>query len=88
MQLLFYGLDFSGDLQRDATVNIISGLGVLTIEIPAETAAQVVLSGNYRKLELEGDWMSDKNIHSTGATGKSLLINVEMDLGSLRLVRK
>lgn len=83
-----YTLDFSGDLQRDAAAEILSGLGSLTIEIPAKTAAQVTLHGNLRGLVVEGDWLINENVYSTGGAGHMLTLNVAVDLGTMTLVRK
>jgi len=81
-----YTLEFSGERQRETTVNIISGLGALKIEVPADTAVTTVLDGNFQKLELQGEWQSEENVHSTAGTGHALTIKVEMDLGTLLLV--
>jgi hypothetical protein len=83
-----YTLDFSGERRREMTVNIVSGLGALKIEVPAETSVTAVLDGNFQKFELQGKWQSKENVHAVDGPGHTLTINVEMDLGTLLLVSR
>jgi hypothetical protein len=83
-----YTLDFSGRLQRDMNVNITYGLGTLTLIVPPETNVRITLSGNYRRINGEGNWIYDRNIYTSGSDGPLLNINVEMDMGGLTLALK
>ena len=83
-----YTLDFSGELQQNSTVDIISGLGYLQIIIPKNINTIIVLDGIIQRQNIEGDWINDKNIYFNKTSGNLLTINVEMDITTLELIKK
>ena len=83
-----YSLDFSGDLQRDANVTIITGLGQIQLEVPRDIPATITIIGQVRGLEVEGDWISDRNVYTNPGTGHQLTVELNVDLGSIKLVLK
>jgi hypothetical protein len=85
-----YTLDFSGQLRSDATVRIKAGVGTVRIEVPAETAAQVTVSGALTDVSQEGNWTTTGKTSSTpaakaGSQEKMLLIEIDMSVGKLEL---
>jgi hypothetical protein len=81
-----YMLDFSGVLQRDATVKVVSGVSNVRIVVPAGMTANVDVSGAVSNVNTEGTWtVNDKHYEVTGS-GPTLTITVEMGVGNLTLV--
>ena len=83
-----YTLDFSGTLQRDATVKISSGVSSLRVIVPSGTAATITVSGGLNDVSTEGTWTVQDDVYSTGATGSTLTIEIQMGVGSLTLESK
>jgi len=80
-----YTLDFSGDLQRDATVTVEAGVGSVRIIVPANTSAKVVASNGIGSVDTNGTWTANGDTYTTNGTGKTLTILVKMGVGSLEL---
>jgi hypothetical protein len=80
-----YTLDFSGELQRDATVSVDAGVGSVKIIVPANTAANVVVTNGVGNVDVSGTWASSNNGYSTNGSGKTLTIMVKLGVGSLEL---
>jgi hypothetical protein len=84
-----YTLDFGGTLQRDGTVNIKAGVCTITIIIPADTVAEVNVTGGLSTTNTEGTWTSAGDTYEkSGTSAARLVINVEMGAGTLTLVNK
>ena len=83
-----YTLDFSGMLQRDATVTVSSGVSSLRIIVPSSTAANITVTGGLNNVSTEGTWTVTNDVYSTGATGPTLTISIQMGVGSLTLESK
>lgn len=81
-----YTLNFSGTLQQDANVTIISGLGYTRVEIPKDIPATVVVNGIVRGLQVEGTWEANQNTYKNFGSGYQLFIDVNMDMGTLELI--
>ncbi|MCL4562225.1 MAG: toast rack family protein [Chloroflexi bacterium] len=83
-----YTLDFTGTLQRDATVNIKSGVSQITIFIPSGMSAKIIASGGLNNINTEGTWTTSGDTYETTGSGPTLTIHVDMGLGNLNLYRK
>jgi hypothetical protein len=83
-----YTLNFSGELQRDADVNVEAGVSSVTIVIPEGTKAVIKVDGGMHNIDTSGTWTVDSNVYTTKGTGSTLNIDVSMSLGSLELVQK
>lgn len=83
-----YTLDFSGDLQRDARINITYGLGDVKIIIPSGYAARITVEGGLNNVNLSGTWNVDGNEYRNNGTGPLLDFRVKLGLGNLRLVNQ
>jgi hypothetical protein len=81
-----YALDFSGDLQREASVRVAAGLGAVRITVPAGTSARVEVSGGLNAVDTQGTWNVSGDVYETTGSGPLLTIEVEMGAGSLTLV--
>jgi len=80
-----YILDFSGDLQQDANITLVAGLGKLQVEIPAEIPATITVSGTTSGLETNGGWIANQNVYTNPGEGHQLIIEIFMDMGTLVL---
>jgi hypothetical protein len=84
-----YTLDFGGTLMRDGTVNIKVGVCTLTLLLPADTPAEVNVSGGLNTVNTEGTWTSAGDTYEKSGSGASrLTINVDIGAGTLTLVNK
>jgi hypothetical protein len=83
-----YLLDFSGTLNQDATVNIHSGVSALTIIIPEGTRAIITNSGAITNVTPVGTWTVSNNRYEAAGEGHTLTINIDMAVGSLKLVHQ
>lgn len=83
-----YTLDFSGELQRDATVNVKAGVCTLTIIIPEGTAARINLDGGLTTVKTEGTWSASNDTYETSGTGPQLTINIDLGAATLTLINK
>ena len=82
-----YTLDFSGDLQRDATVSIDSGFSDLTIVIPQGVSASVTVDSTLADVSFGDGWSQQGKIYSQKGEGPTLTIIINMGAGNLRLTK-
>jgi hypothetical protein len=80
-----YMFDFSGELRRDATVNIKVGLSNVQILVPPGVSARVFVKGRPGSVSSDGAWTQKSDHFANGADGPQLTITVEMAAGSLQL---
>ncbi|KPL06499.1 hypothetical protein AMJ86_08330 [bacterium SM23_57] len=80
-----YELDFSGTLQREASVFIETGLSSLTISVPDSTQTQVKVEEGLSNITSRGSWSQTGNTYTIPGDGHVLTINVEMKAGNLIL---
>jgi hypothetical protein len=80
-----YTLDFSGELQRDASVNVDSGLSELIIIVPEGVNATVSIEGGLADINARNGWSQSGNTYSHEGSGPALTITVNMGAGSVTL---
>lgn len=80
-----YTLDFSGELKRNASVIVKSGLASISILVPEGTAAQVFLEGGLTNVDTDGAWQASGGEYVLSGEGPLLTIRVEMGAGNLEL---
>ena len=80
-----YLLDFSGILQRDATVNIESGISQLVIVVPASINANVKVESSLTKVTALGVWEQSGGDYFLSGSGPTLTVYITMGAGSLEL---
>ena len=80
-----YSLDFSGELQRDASVRINSGLSELIIMVPEGVNAEVTIEGGLTDINTRNGWSQSGNAYSHEGSGPTLTISVNMGAGSVTL---
>ncbi len=80
-----YTLEFTGELQHDASVDIQSGLSNLNIIVPEGTATSLSMRGGLTNVNSSGAWNSSGDIYVIEGSGPSITINVDMGAGNLEL---
>lgn len=80
-----YTLDFSGELQREATVTIESGLGSVRIVLPTGTAGTVKFDGSLSNVDMSGEWERHGNEYVQSGSGPQITFFVEIGFGNLEL---
>lgn len=80
-----YKLDFSGELQRDATVTIESGFGDMSLIIPKDVNANVTVESAAATINHSTNWTENGKIYSQKGEGKTLTIIIKMAAGTLSL---
>ena len=80
-----YNLDFSGLLQRDASIFIDTGLSRLVISVPDGVPAEVNFEGPLSKVILSGNWQQSGNEYILEGQGPKLIFNIETKAGTVTL---
>jgi hypothetical protein len=81
-----YTFDFSGDLQRDADIDINYGLGDVEIIFPRGTNARIQVEGGLNNVELQGSWNIDGDEYILNGSGPLLDFRIKMGIGNLQLI--
>jgi hypothetical protein len=82
-----YTLDFSGELQRDATVNIDTGLSNIILVIPEGINAVVSVDAGMSNISAGPGWDQSGDRYSIEGDGPTLTIVVDMGAGNLTLTK-
>lgn len=80
-----YELEFDGELQKDTTVIIESGLSNFTITVPEGVNAIVDVDGALNNVNTRGEWDSSGGDYLLDGDGPTLTISVELGAGNLTL---
>lgn len=80
-----YTLDFSGKLQRDASVRVDSGLSELIIVVPEGINATVTVEGGLSDINTGSGWSQSGTSYSHEGSGPTLTIVINMGAGSVTL---
>ncbi len=83
-----FTLDFSGELQRDATITIDSGLSSIKIIVPRGVSARVFYDGGLSNVDVQGNWEKTGNVYSITGDSYQLTFNINMGAGNLELVSR
>ena len=82
-----YTLDFSGELQRDATVNLSSGLSNVILIIPEGVNAEVTVEGGFKNVSAGPGWSQSGDVYTQEGDGPTLTFVIEMGAGNLTLTK-
>ncbi len=80
-----YSLDFSGELKRNATISIRSGLGNLILRIPEGVAANLTTEGALTNISTSSSWNKNENLYTQEGSGPTLTFLIEMSAGNLTI---
>ncbi len=82
-----YTLDFSGELQRDATVKIETGLSNFIIIVPEGVDAVVTVQGGLSNVNAGPGWERSGSDYVQKGEGPTITFVIEMGAGNLTLIR-
>lgn len=80
-----YTLDFSGLLQRDASIFIETGLSRVVISVPDGVPAEVNFEGPFAKVIINGDWQQAGDEYFLEGQGPRLIFTIETKAGTVTL---
>jgi hypothetical protein len=80
-----YTLDFSGDLQKDASIKVESGLSNVIIVVPEGVNAVVTVDSGASNVNAVSNWTQNGNKYVQKGEGPTLTFIVEMGAGNLTL---
>ncbi len=83
-----YTLDFTGQLKRDAKVNITGGVSNVKIIIPAGMQSKITVTGGLNNITPRGTWTVEDKTYQTNGSGPVLTINLDMGVGNLELINR
>lgn len=81
-----YRLDFGGELQRDASVVIRSGMSNLTLLIPPGPAVTVRVNEGFSNVQVPAGWSKSGNLYTRSGAGAAWTIVIEMGAGNVQIV--
>lgn len=81
-----YRLDFGGELQRDGSVSIRSGMSNLTLMIPKELSATVQVNSGLSNVEFPDGWTKNGDQYVQEGAGSQLTIVIEMGAGNVQII--
>ncbi|MCS6995208.1 MAG: toast rack family protein [Anaerolineales bacterium] len=81
-----YKLDFNGELQRDASVVIRSGMSNLTLVIPAGCPATVRVNEGISNVQFPETWSKNGTLYTQTGEGPALMVVIEMGAGNVQIL--
>jgi hypothetical protein len=82
-----YTLDFSGELQRDASIKISSGLSNIIVIVPEGVDAVVTVDSGASNISAGSGWSQNGNIYKQKGEGPTLTFVIEVGAGNVTLTR-
>ena len=82
-----YTLDFSGELQRDASVTISSGLSNVMIIIPEGVNAVVTVDSGASNISAGSEWSQNGSVYKQKGEGPTLTIVISIGAGNVTLTK-
>jgi hypothetical protein len=82
-----YKLDFGGELQRDGSVSVRSGMSNLTLVIPEGLAATVKVNGGLSNVQFPSGWTQSGDLYTQTGSGPALTIVIEMGAGNVQITK-
>jgi len=80
-----YALDFSGELEQDATARVETGFGDLNLVIPRNMDARVTVEGAAVNVNHGSGWGESNRTYTQSGTGSTLTIIVKMGAGNITI---
>ena len=82
-----YTLDFSGDLQRDASIKISSGLSNIIVIVPEGVNAIATVDSGASNISAGSGWSQNGNMYKQKGEGPTLTFVIEIGAGNVTLTR-
>jgi hypothetical protein len=83
-----YTLDFSGSLQRDATVSIDTGLSSILLVIPPDMNAVVTIDSALADINMPDGWSQNGKTYTQAGEGATLTVLINMGGGDIKVRSK
>ena len=83
-----YTLDFTGEIKKDMSVKISSGMSDIKIIVPANVHTLVYINGGLNNINVNGTWTINGTTYECGSGAPTITINIEMAVGNLTLSKK
>lgn len=80
-----YHLDFSGNLRKDASIFIETGLSRLVISVPENTPASAQFEGSLSQVNVKGAWQKMGDEYLQEGSGPRLTFTIETNAGTVTL---
>ena len=82
-----YTLDFSGDLQRDASIKISSGLSNIIVVVPEGVNAIATVDSGASNVNAGSGWSKNGDVYEQKGTGPTLTFVIEVGAGNVTLTK-
>ena len=82
-----YTLDFSGELQRDASIKISSGLSNIVVVVPEGVDAVVTVDSGASNVSAGSGWSQNGNVYKQKGEGPTLTFVIEIGAGNVTLTK-
>ena len=82
-----YTLDFSGDLQRDASIKISSGLSNIIVVVPEGVDAVVTVDSGASNVSAGSGWSKNGDVYQQKGEGPTLTFVIEIGAGNVTLTK-
>jgi len=82
-----YTLDFSGDLQRDATIKLSSGFSNIIIVVPENVDAVVTVDSGASNVSAGSGWSENGDVYKQKGEGPTLTFVIEIGAGNVTLTK-
>lgn len=82
-----YTLDFSGELKRDASISISSGLSNLIIVVPEGVNAVITVDSGASNINAGPSWEQNGKIYTQQGEGPTLTFSIDIGAGNVTLTR-
>lgn len=82
-----YTFDFSGNLQRDASIKIASGFSNIIVSIPEDVDAVVTVDSGASNVNVGSSWSKNGNVYKQKGEGPTLTFVIEIGAGNVSLTK-
>jgi len=82
-----YTLDFTGDLKRDASITISSGLSNIIIVVPEGVNAEVTVDSGVSNINTGSSWSQNGKIYTQKGEGPTLTLLINIGAGNVTLTK-
>lgn len=80
-----YTLEFDGNLERDADVQIDVGVCQLTLIVPDGVSARLEFEGGLSNVDVQGGWSRSGNLYTVEGDEPTINVHIDMGAGNLQL---
>jgi hypothetical protein len=82
-----YTLDFSGELQRDASIKLSSGFSNIIVIVPEDVDAVVTVDSGASNVSAGSGWSQNGDVYRQEGEGPTLTFVIEIGAGNVTLTK-